>query len=191
MKYLLIGILILATIVACTKTEPAPTLVGADKDEHGCIGSAGYSWCEEKQKCLRSWEETCEATTTTPTTPTTTTPTTTTPTTTTPTTPTAPETIPDTTAQTCTAQWECKNATAKIYKYESCRFGAPKACPGGCDAGECLEMKAPTTTTITRQPTTDVWECKTPSYAAIKSIATGQYINATFCKYGCKDGKCK
>jgi hypothetical protein len=35
-------------------------LVGADRDAHGCIGSAGYSWCEPKQKCLRIWEEKCE-----------------------------------------------------------------------------------------------------------------------------------
>lgn len=35
-------------------------IVGGDKDEHGCIGSAGYSWCEVKQKCLRIWEESCE-----------------------------------------------------------------------------------------------------------------------------------
>jgi hypothetical protein len=34
-------------------------LVGNDRDEHGCIGSAGYSWCEAKQKCLRLWEESC------------------------------------------------------------------------------------------------------------------------------------
>jgi hypothetical protein len=34
-------------------------LVGGDRDEHGCIGSAGYSWCESKQKCLRIWEENC------------------------------------------------------------------------------------------------------------------------------------
>lgn len=34
-------------------------VVGADRDEHGCIGSAGYSWCEEKNKCLRIWEENC------------------------------------------------------------------------------------------------------------------------------------
>ena len=38
------------------KTEP---IVGGDKDSHGCIGSAGYLWCEEKQKCLRPWEENC------------------------------------------------------------------------------------------------------------------------------------
>lgn len=37
----------------------AGAIVGGDKDEHGCIGSAGYSWCEEKQKCLRGWEESC------------------------------------------------------------------------------------------------------------------------------------
>ncbi len=34
-------------------------VVGGDRDEHGCIGSAGYSWCEAKQKCLRIWEEPC------------------------------------------------------------------------------------------------------------------------------------
>lgn len=36
--------------------------VGSDRDEHGCIGSAGYLWCEAKQKCLREWEESCEKT---------------------------------------------------------------------------------------------------------------------------------
>ncbi len=39
-------------------------IVGGDKDVHGCIGSAGYTWCEAKQKCLRVWEEKCEATST-------------------------------------------------------------------------------------------------------------------------------
>jgi len=40
--------------------EENKTLVGGDRDEHGCIPSAGYSWCEPKQKCLRIWEEECE-----------------------------------------------------------------------------------------------------------------------------------
>lgn len=35
-------------------------LIGGDKDEHGCLIAAGYSWCEAKQKCLRIWEEKCE-----------------------------------------------------------------------------------------------------------------------------------
>jgi hypothetical protein len=34
-------------------------LIGGQKDEHGCLIGAGYSWCETKQKCLRIWEETC------------------------------------------------------------------------------------------------------------------------------------
>ncbi|MDD5738338.1 MAG: DUF5667 domain-containing protein [Candidatus Pacebacteria bacterium] len=41
-------------------SDVAPQIVGGDKDEHGCIGSAGYSWCEIKQKCLRTWEESCQ-----------------------------------------------------------------------------------------------------------------------------------
>ncbi|MDR3096309.1 MAG: hypothetical protein LBV73_04445 [Paraburkholderia sp.] len=30
--------------------------VGADRDAHGCIGSAGFSWCEHTQRCERPWE---------------------------------------------------------------------------------------------------------------------------------------
>lgn len=35
-------------------------MVGNDRDEHGCIGSAGYTWCQAKNKCLRTWEEKCQ-----------------------------------------------------------------------------------------------------------------------------------
>ena len=38
---------------------PDPTqsgLTGADRDEHGCIGSAGYKWCERSNQCERPWE---------------------------------------------------------------------------------------------------------------------------------------
>lgn len=34
-------------------------IIGGDRDEHGCLGPAGYQWCEEKQKCLRIWETPC------------------------------------------------------------------------------------------------------------------------------------
>lgn len=40
-------------------SSPDNLNVGGDKDEHGCIGSAGYVWCEKKQKCIRIWEENC------------------------------------------------------------------------------------------------------------------------------------
>ncbi|MCI0503359.1 hypothetical protein L0Y65_01455 [Candidatus Micrarchaeota archaeon] len=39
---------------------PCPQIVGNDSDAHGCKPSAGYSWCEAKQKCLRPFEEACE-----------------------------------------------------------------------------------------------------------------------------------
>jgi hypothetical protein len=41
--------------------EENPALIGGERDEHGCLGPAGYSWCETKQKCLRTWEEECSA----------------------------------------------------------------------------------------------------------------------------------
>ena len=41
------------------QSNPAPAPLGGDRDIHGCIPSAGYSWCEAKQKCLRPWEEAC------------------------------------------------------------------------------------------------------------------------------------
>jgi len=36
--------------------EPAPRLVGGDRDAHGCLPSAGYSWCAKEASCVRSWE---------------------------------------------------------------------------------------------------------------------------------------
>eukprot|EP00751_Fragilariopsis_kerguelensis_P018756 CAMPEP_0170847356 /NCGR_PEP_ID=MMETSP0734-20130129/8735_1 /TAXON_ID=186038 /ORGANISM="Fragilariopsis kerguelensis, Strain L26-C5" /LENGTH=339 /DNA_ID=CAMNT_0011216561 /DNA_START=95 /DNA_END=1111 /DNA_ORIENTATION=- len=32
---------------------------GSDRDDYGCIGSAGYSWCHSLSKCIRPWETTC------------------------------------------------------------------------------------------------------------------------------------
>jgi len=34
----------------------APAKAGADKDAHGCIGSAGYQWCAKTNTCERPWE---------------------------------------------------------------------------------------------------------------------------------------
>lgn len=38
------------------KTEKT-TRVGNDKDDHGCIASAGYTWCEVQKDCIRLWEK--------------------------------------------------------------------------------------------------------------------------------------
>jgi len=51
-------------ITGSETTPPPPSsavMPGSDRDSHGCIGSAGYAWCEAKQKCLREWEEPCTA----------------------------------------------------------------------------------------------------------------------------------
>ncbi|HTY39639.1 MAG TPA: MliC family protein [Candidatus Paceibacterota bacterium] len=39
-----------------------PVIIGGQKDAHGCLGAAGYSWCEARQACIRQWEEYCTAT---------------------------------------------------------------------------------------------------------------------------------
>lgn len=31
-------------------------LLGGEHDAHGCIGPAGYSWCEKTKQCERPWE---------------------------------------------------------------------------------------------------------------------------------------
>lgn len=57
--YLAISIFLVA-LAGCTSEEstaPAPlSAVGSDRDEHGCIGSAGYSWCPRTEECERPWE---------------------------------------------------------------------------------------------------------------------------------------
>jgi len=39
------------------KEAVKPVMMGAKRDQHGCIPSAGYMWSEEKKECVRSWEE--------------------------------------------------------------------------------------------------------------------------------------
>ncbi|QBR01841.1 hypothetical protein E1956_32375 [Paraburkholderia pallida] len=46
---------LLGACSAANSTTPS-TVVGADRDAHGCIGSAGYSWCAHTQRCERPWE---------------------------------------------------------------------------------------------------------------------------------------
>lgn len=39
--------------------EPVPSSIGGAKDIHGCLISGGYTWCQSKNTCLRSWETAC------------------------------------------------------------------------------------------------------------------------------------
>ncbi|WP_211472122.1 hypothetical protein [Collimonas humicola] len=50
-----------ACLIACPEgctTQPPPPAPapGSDRDEHGCIASAGYSWCTNTNHCERPWE---------------------------------------------------------------------------------------------------------------------------------------
>lgn len=35
-------------------------LVGGGADSHGCSTDGGYQWCALKNKCIRTWEESCD-----------------------------------------------------------------------------------------------------------------------------------
>ncbi len=56
-----IGALSLAVlaIVSCGNKikNDNSNMVGGDKDNHGCISSAGYTWSNLKNKCIRTWEQ--------------------------------------------------------------------------------------------------------------------------------------
>ncbi|MBR9677506.1 hypothetical protein GOV04_05170 [Candidatus Woesearchaeota archaeon] len=47
-------IIVLLFLIGCQQE-----IVGNDLDEHGCKASAGYTYCEPQDKCLRVWEEDC------------------------------------------------------------------------------------------------------------------------------------
>lgn len=55
---LLLGFMALALWACNTSTPnaPAPPIVGGDQDEHGCKGSAGYTWSAIKGECIRIFE---------------------------------------------------------------------------------------------------------------------------------------
>ena len=51
---------LLISLVGCAAEKPETAaeqnLLGSDRDAYGCIGSAGYSWCERTKQCERPWE---------------------------------------------------------------------------------------------------------------------------------------
>lgn len=50
------GLSVLSLLILSACAAPPPQRVGADRDAHGCIGSAGYAWCEREAACVRPWE---------------------------------------------------------------------------------------------------------------------------------------
>jgi hypothetical protein len=52
-KIILLAVLVLPiALVAGCVNEP----IGGQRDEHGCLGPAGYSWDEEIGACVREWD---------------------------------------------------------------------------------------------------------------------------------------
>jgi hypothetical protein len=57
MKIKSLTFLALVLAPAALFAQATTTMVGGDRDAHGCIPSAGYTWSESAQKCVRSWEQ--------------------------------------------------------------------------------------------------------------------------------------
>lgn len=51
----IISLLALMLMGSCAHSTLGP-LLGGDRDEHGCIGSAGYTWSYALHDCVRLWE---------------------------------------------------------------------------------------------------------------------------------------
>ncbi len=43
------------SLVVTETDEERPQIIGGNRDEHGCLGTAGYLWDEESQACVRPW----------------------------------------------------------------------------------------------------------------------------------------
>lgn len=61
--FVCIAVLLSGLLTACVSTatkqnsEKETELLGSDKDDHGCIASAGYIWSELLQNCIRPFEK--------------------------------------------------------------------------------------------------------------------------------------
>jgi hypothetical protein len=54
-KSYLLHIVLVVCLSGCSLTDDG-NLLGSDRDIHGCIASAGYSWCGRSNQCERPWE---------------------------------------------------------------------------------------------------------------------------------------
>ena len=55
--WLLAGFIRLGLLCACQTPCTENQRLGADRDAHGCIASAGYVWSDAHQRCVRPWEQ--------------------------------------------------------------------------------------------------------------------------------------
>src|SRR3990167_844774 len=50
------ALLVNTNILAQTLTPTSTDKIGGNRDSHGCLTGAGYSWCELGDSCVRFWE---------------------------------------------------------------------------------------------------------------------------------------
>jgi hypothetical protein len=57
LRSITLGTIFLVSLVFASASAQAQgrRLIGGDRDSHGCIGSAGYSWCRFTRQCERPW----------------------------------------------------------------------------------------------------------------------------------------
>ena len=59
-KFVFLATFIIVSLGGCDSSQNSNSektgLTGSDRDEHGCIGSAGYQWCERTSQCERPWK---------------------------------------------------------------------------------------------------------------------------------------
>jgi len=57
MKKVMIGLTMLGSLLNSVAAQTQ--IPGSDMDIHGCVGSAGFTWCATSDSCVRSWETPC------------------------------------------------------------------------------------------------------------------------------------
>ncbi len=53
---ILAALVLIASMVVLRNGINKEQIIGGERDEHGCLNPAGYSWNETLQVCLREWE---------------------------------------------------------------------------------------------------------------------------------------
>ena len=56
-KFLLMTAMVVISFASFSYAQTAPKIVGGDRDKHGCIGSAGYTFSVLKKDCVRLFEQ--------------------------------------------------------------------------------------------------------------------------------------
>ncbi len=53
----IIVVLLLSAVIVAAVGINSKEVAGGDRDEHGCLIAAGYSWNESEMECVREWEQ--------------------------------------------------------------------------------------------------------------------------------------